>query len=363
MPPPGMPVRKARPAPPTSQFGTTTIFDHAVARPPATVSSPFDACRVGVVLRAVLFVHAVVAVAVSFVVHDLDDWLLTFAYGAGVALPATLAWLVVACALKKPLARLSEPVQWLVAAGLGAACAAYGWWQVGLLGLPFSHQVSQGAPLLAGTALAAALFYALRLRSRSELPAVTQARLTELQARIRPHFLFNTLNTAIALVRIDPARAEAVLEDLSELFRVALIESGSAVTLDEEIDLAQRYLAIEQIRFGERLKVTWELDDAAGGARVPPLLLQPLVENAVRHGIEPSPEGGWVRVRTTVRRGQAIISVTNSLPAAPAAGARGHGMALRNVKERLRLMHDVSAHFASGPERGTWRVQIAVPLA
>lgn len=367
MPTPGTPARKARPTQPTtSQFGTTTIFDHvggaAAASQAAAALSPFDACQVGVVLRAVLFVHAVVAVGVSFVVADLDAWLLSFAYGAGVALPATLAWLVIACALKKPLARLSEPVQWMAAAGLGALCAAYGWWQVGLLGLPLMQQVPNVAPMLAGACLSAALFYALRLRSRSQLPAVTQARLSELQSRIRPHFLFNTLNTAIALVRIDPARAESVLEDLSELFRVALIESGSSVTLAEEVDLAQRYLAIEQIRFGTRLQVTWELDPAAGEARVPPLLLQPLVENAVRHGIEPSPEGGWVRVRTTLRRGQAIVSVTNSMPSRPGASTAGHGIALRNVKERLRLMHDVSAHFAAGPERDTWRVQVAVPM-
>nr|WP_297356945.1 histidine kinase [uncultured Caldimonas sp.] len=366
MPTPGTPARKTRPTQPTSQFGATTIFDHvgsaAAANQAAAALSPFDACQIGVVLRAVLFVHAVVAVAVSFIAESLSSWLLSFAYGAAIALPATLAWLVVACGLKKPLARLSEPVQWLAAAGLGAVCAAYGWWQVGLLGLPVTHHVPQIAPMLAGACLAAALFYALRLRSRSQLPAVTQARLAELQSRIRPHFLFNTLNTAIALVRVDPGRAETVLEDLAELFRVALIESGSSVTLAEEVDLAQRYLAIEQIRFGTRLQVVWEIDGAAGEARVPPLLLQPLVENAVRHGIEPSPEGGWVRVRTTLRRGQAIISVTNSVPAHPVKSSAGHGIALRNVKERLRLMHDVSAHFAAGPERDTWRVQVAVPM-
>jgi two-component system sensor histidine kinase AlgZ len=326
--------------------------------------SPFDACQIGVVLRALLFVHAVVAVGMSFVSASWTGWLFHFAYGAAVALPGTLLWLVLACALKRPLTVLAEPLQWSAAVALGALCAGYGWWQAGLAEIPGSERLSAWGPVLAGAAFAAALFYALRLRALGELPAATTARLAELQSRIRPHFLFNTLNTAIALVRIDPARAEAVLEDLSELFRVALVESGDAVTLADEIELARRYLDIEQIRFGDRLHVNWEIEHGASLARVPPLLLQPLVENAVRHGVEPSPDGGWVRIRTRVRHGIAMVSVTNSLPSRDHMGARvGHGMALKNVKERLRLMHDVSAHFSAGPDEDTWRVQISVPMA
>jgi two-component system sensor histidine kinase AlgZ len=103
---------------------------------------------------------------------------------------------------------------------------------------------------LAGVACAALLWAWLDLRSRMWHPANAAARLAELQSRIRPHFLFNALNTALALVRVDPARAEAVLEDLAELFRVALAEAGASVSLEEEIDLARRYLAIEEVRFG-----------------------------------------------------------------------------------------------------------------
>jgi two-component system, LytTR family, sensor histidine kinase AlgZ len=357
------PGARPRPTVPTSQFGTT-IFDQlqpggAAAR---AARSPFDACQVGVVLRAVLFVHAVLGVAMSFLAQGFEDWLMHLAYGAAVALPATLLWLVLCCALKRVLTQASDAMQWVAAVSLGALCGAYGWWQVGLVGLPLTQTVSALAPLLAGAALAAMIFYALKLRSSSQLPAATRARLAELQSRIRPHFLFNTLNTAIALVRVDPARAESVLEDLSELFRVALIDTGRAVALSEEVDLAQRYLAIEQIRFGTRLKVEWELDPGASEVRVPPLILQPLVENAVRHGVEPSPEGGVVRIRTQVRGSLAVVSVTNTLPPPDSPVAPGHGMALRNVKERLRLMHDVSAQFAAGPENGTWRVHIAVPL-
>ena len=153
----------------------------------------------------------------------------------------------------------------------------------------------------------------LKLRERTQRPANALAQLVELQSRIRPHFLFNTLNSAIALVQIDPARAESVLEDLAELFRVALADASASVSLEEEIDLARRYLAIEQIRFGKRLRITWRLDPAAKRARVPPLLLQPLVENAVRHGVEPNEEGGELEIITNQKGSEVEIRITNTV--------------------------------------------------
>jgi two-component system sensor histidine kinase AlgZ len=185
-------------------------------------------------------------------------------------------------------------------------------------------------------------------------------RLAELQSRIRPHFLFNALNTALALVRVDPARAEGVLEDLAQLFRVALADAGASVTLDEEIDLAQRYLAIEQIRYGKRLQLSWDIDARAGCARVPPLVLQPLVENAVRHGVEPSVQGAHIWVQAAVRRGQAVILVSNTVSDTPSTP--GHGMALHNVRERLRLLHDVAGQCDVWREGGLFRARIIVPL-
>ncbi len=221
------------------------------------------------------------------------------------------------------------------------------------------------APALAGASLAALLVGWLRLRATAQAPADTSARLAELQARIRPHFLFNTLNTAIALARVDPARTEELLEDLAELFRVALAGGDAAATLADELDLARRYLAIEQARFGERLRVTWEIDPAADAARLPALLLQPLVENAVRHGVEPDPAGGTLRIATRARGAQAVVTIVNTLPPGDAAAAPrpGAGMALANVRERLRLMHDVAAGFEAAAAGAEYRVRIVVPLA
>ncbi|HEY1231195.1 MAG TPA: histidine kinase, partial [Ramlibacter sp.] len=154
---------------------------------------------------------------------------------------------------------------------------------------------------LAGVMFALVAMGWLLLRARSHMPADTAARLEDLQSRIRPHFLFNTLNSAIALVREEPAKAETMLEDLAELFRQALADPRDSVTLADEIGLAERYLAIEQVRFGDRLRIRWDLDITAGSARVPPLLLQPLVENAVKHGVEPSAQGGRWRGRSCGR--------------------------------------------------------------
>jgi two-component system, LytTR family, sensor histidine kinase AlgZ len=345
--------------PRSTGFGTT-MFDALAPAPAAAATTAFDVCHVGVLLRAVLFVHGVLAIGVLFAAASLRAWSTLFAAGAGVALPAVLLWFLVVCAGKRVLGALPLAGQWAAALALGAVC--------GVLGSALTWSVSGDvlaaptwlAPALAGAALAGAMFQWLQLRARAAFPADTTARLAELQSRIRPHFLFNTLNTALALVRLDPARAEGVLEDLAELFRVAIGGSADAVTLAEEVELAQRYLAIEQVRFGPRLQVSWELDPDAGAARVPPLLLQPLVENAVRHGIEPSAAGGTIRVRTRVKLGRALVSIVNSVPTEPSRP--GSGIALRNVRERLRLMHDVAAQFDARREDAVFRVQIVLPL-
>ncbi len=330
---------------------------------PARVPSLFDACQVGVVLRAVLFVEAVVAVATMFAAAEPIDWLVRVATVTGGALPATLLWLVAACALRKSLARLPRQLQYLAGAALGALAGLYGCAMLRLVG------VLGDAPWLAsassGLLISSLLMVALVLRARGSTPAAITARLEELQARIRPHFLFNTLNSAIALVREEPAKAEAMLEDLSELFRQALADPGESVTLVDEISLAERYLAIEQVRFGaDRLRIRWDLDLAAGSARLPPLLLQPLVENAVKHGVEPSPQGADLRIRTERRGDRVVIEVINSLPPlrwAEAPLPRGHGMALANVRDRLRLLHDLQAQFRAGVDQGSYRVRIDIP--
>jgi len=319
----------------------------------------FDVCHVGLVLRAVLGVQALLALGLALAAREPMQWLWWMSSGTVVTLSAVLFWLLLVCGARRPLARLREPWQWAVLLGLGALGASLGWQLLNLASDEPSGWFRQLSVALAGAAMAAMLLYWMKLRERSQRPADALAQLVELQSRIRPHFLFNTLNTAMALVRVDPNRAEAVLEDLSELFRVALAEASTVVSLNEEVELARRYLDIEQIRFGERLRIRWQLDESAGNARVPPLLLQPLVENAVRHGVEPNDAGGALEVRTKSRGAEVEIVVSNSVGAA--SSVPGHGLALRNVRDRLRLMHDVAARFEVRQEPGRFTVRIVLP--
>lgn len=318
----------------------------------------FDACQLGVLLRAVLFVEMVMAIGALYGMSSVFDWVLRLAILTGAALPGILVWMVVACASKHLLARLPSPWQYVAGVSLGAFAGLAGCAMLLLAGL-LEH-----GPWLAsgvtGAALAAALVAALVMRTQARMPAATAARLSELQSRIRPHFLFNTLNSAIALVRAEPAKAEAMLEDLSDLFRHALVDHGESVTLADEIELARRYLAIEQVRFGDRLRLEWDLDPAADRAMLPPLLLQPLVENAVHHGVEPSDAGATVRISSQRRGTVVVIKVTNTVPAGD--GLPGHGLALENVRARLRLLHDVQGRFRSGLVDGVFQVRMEVPL-
>ncbi|GAD22465.1 sensor histidine kinase [Acidovorax sp. MR-S7] len=333
---------------------------------PAARALVFDACHVGVVLRAVLFVEGVLAVGALFGAATAGEWLARVSLLTGGALPATLAWLVTACSLKRLLQRLREPMQYAAGVLLGTLAGLYACGMLTLAGAA-GEQPPWLASAATGALLSALLVAALVLRARGRTPAATTARLAELQARIRPHFLFNTLNSAIALVREEPAKAEALLEDLSDLFRHALVEQGEWTTLHEEIALARRYLDIEQVRFGERMRVQWVLDPRAGDARLPPLLLQPLVENAVKHGVEPSAHGvAKLRIATELQAGRVALTITNTVPApqphdAPPGAPRGHGIAQANVRDRLRLLHDVDCDFQAGPHKGLYQVRISLP--
>ena len=310
-------------------------------RAQAQTAAAFDVCHPALALRAVLLVQAALAVVALGGAGSLAEW---GARQAGLAFggaAGTLLWLVAVCAARPLLGRVNAIARAAAVLALGAFAALAGWLPLTWAGLAREGALPAAAVILAGVGFAALLWAWLDLRSRIWDPANASARLAELQSRIRPHFLFNALNTALALVRVDPARAESVLEDLAQIFRSALAEAGASVSLAEEIELARRYLAIEQVRFGARLRVKWEIDPRVHGARVPPLVLQPLVENAVRHGIEPSSRGGSVVVRASLRRGQVVLLVINTLGEEP--GSPGHGMALHNIRERLRLLHDVAA--------------------
>jgi two-component system sensor histidine kinase AlgZ len=196
---------------------------------------------------------------------------------------------------------------------------------------------------------------------RARLAAVARAQFDALQARIRPHFLYNSMNTVAALVRVDPAAAERTVEDLSELFRAALGAEDKPSTLAAELALADRYLAIEQLRLGERLQVLRELDDLPLEQEMPSLLLQPLVENAVYHGIQPRRAGGTVRIAARRVADGIEIEIDNPLPEGETVRRNGHG--LDNVRRRIAYHYGARGGLETRGDDGMFRVIVRLPDA
>jgi len=193
----------------------------------------------------------------------------------------------------------------------------------------------------------------------------SRERIRALQARIRPHFLFNSMNTIAALTRSDPTRAEEAVEDLADLFRVTLSEARTQISLREELEVARIYQRIEQLRLGDRLRVRWQVGDLPPRAIVPSLLLQPLLENAIYHGIEPLPEGGTVEVSGRVGEdGRVEIEVVNPCAddVAAAVHRQGNRMALDNVRQRLALAFPGQATVDVDAGRREYRVRLRFPL-
>lgn len=198
------------------------------------------------------------------------------------------------------------------------------------------------------------------LRGRALSPAIAEARLQALQARIRPHFLYNSINAVLSLIRQDPRRAETALEDLADLFRVVMGDNRELSPISREVELCRQYLSLEQLRLGDRLKVVWRIDKMPPDALVPPLLLQPLLENAVYHGIEPRVEPGEVSIDIYTLRNRLHAVLRN--PYSRTGGHHaGNKMALANIRERLQLHFDAEATLDTRLGDDTYQVHIVLP--
>jgi len=189
-----------------------------------------------------------------------------------------------------------------------------------------------------------------------------EAELEALQARVRPHFLFNTLNSGVALVRQHPEQAEELLLGLSDLFRAALARPHD-VSLAEELALVRRYLEIEAVRFGPRLRVAWRLAEPLPEIEVPALSVQTLVENAVRHGVERLPDGGEVSIEVLRDADAVVIAVRNPVPAGVEDGNGGHSIGLQATRARLQASTDGRGSLASGREGDAFVARIRLPVA
>jgi len=189
----------------------------------------------------------------------------------------------------------------------------------------------------------------LRLQENAEL----QARIQALQSRIRPHFLFNSMNIIASLIPTAPETAEEVVEDLSELFRASLKEAHNQVPLEDELELCRRYLRIEALRLGDRLQLQWDMTALLPGTQVPLLTLQPLLENAIYHGVQPLAEGGTVAVELRYVGDSVVLKIVNPVPPQGyKQTSQGNQMAIQNISNRLKAIYGDAARLetSAGPE-------------
>lgn len=331
-----------------------------------------DCCNIGVACRSLLVVNVAVGTGILMQVTGFQQAVQAFVEAAMVVELASLWSLFALCALRRVLlqsGRMQAISLWgqrifcaLVPAAV-TSCIVRLLTSIQWIAGDFTHLTPQKGALTA--ALLGIVFqHYFELRTRAYSPALVEARLQALQARIRPHFLFNSLNAVLSLIRNEPRRAETTLEDLAALFRVLMSDPRSMTTLDEEIRLCKQYLAIEQIRLGERLQVQWEMDsigeDVLHKAQVPVLLLQPLLENAVHYGVEPSsvPVRIQVQVSRSIERIQIVVVNPVHVEAATPAG---NHMALSNIRERLELLYDVEAQLTTVAARGLFEVRVRFP--
>jgi two-component system sensor histidine kinase AlgZ len=244
----------------------------------------------------------------------------------------------------------------VLAIELALAAALYPTGQL-LLG-PEPAPLARYCVLVALTTLAVLAYFDLRGRALS--PAVTEARLQALQARIRPHFLFNSINAVLSLIRQEPRRAEAALEDMAGLFRMLMADNRELAPLAREVELCRQYLDLEQLRLGDRLRVEWRTERMPGDALVPPLVLQPLLENAVYHGVEPRAEPSVVSI-DLYAADQHVHAVLTNPYKETGGNTAGNRMALANIRERLQLHFDAEATLTTKAADGAYRVHIVMP--
>ncbi len=234
--------------------------------------------------------------------------------------------------------------------------------------LPASLTVSGQASFLVRICLVSLAVYAVALRFfyiqhqwRVNLQAQSHSRIQALTARIRPHFLFNSMNTIASLIAVSPEHAEKAIVDLSDLFRASL-KPGDMNPLQDELALVDSYLRIESLRLGDRLEVIRDIDNTLNNIEIPALILQPLVENAIYHGIEPMVKGGKIRLSALQQGNMLVISIRNPFHEASERHKKGNRIAQDNIKQRLKLIYDQRAAFIVNDTKETYSVVLKIPL-
>lgn len=274
----------------------------------------------------------------------------------------TLSTAAILCSLRKPLAQLPDISAMLFTLGLVMGITVLiDMGATHFLFIPMDTTDYLRHVLIAAIITSVALRYAWVHRAwQRQTRAEAEARAAALQARIRPHFLFNTLNTITGLIRQEPALAENMVLDISDLFRASLSRNDGPVNLSKEKEWAQSYLGIEAQRLGDRMQVIWDLHDVPHDVMLPPLTLQPLLENAVHHGIEPRTDGGTIEISGEVKGNRLHLYIRNPLPPEEAPKKPGNRIALDTVRARLEALYP-DARLNAEPKEEYFYTELIVP--
>ena len=311
-----------------------------------------DLRNVGVLARALMLYIAMVTIYVIIITVRPTDLLsnlsIAIVESLTVAASVGVVWTLSSPALRR--------LAYWQAVGLMMVFTA-------LLTVVFTHWMGsfvwRSLPL-ALSALAVVLVYFHAL-GHALSPAVTEARLQALQARIQPHFLFNSINGVLGVLRAEPHRAEEALINMADLFRVLMRENRYLQPIGDEVTLTRQYLDLEKLRLCDRLNVLWKLDKMPADALVPPLVLQPIAENEVYYGIELMQAAGTIEIEVMRLRSELIITVKNPFLEQTGNHHDGNNMAMSNIRKRLALHFDAEARMVSGPRDGCYQVQLVLP--
>jgi two-component system sensor histidine kinase AlgZ len=335
-----------------------------------------DFCRLSTLFAVIVGAEIVVAI-LGFAPLGRERWNASeFGTASLFAQWIALVSAILLCRLRIPLSQLPPTLGAVLAWSIPVGVSGFGAWilvriDMGIGGLLGQADVDATrfivrCAALAGLIGAAALRYAyVQDQWRRQVSAQAKSEVDALQARIRPHFLFNSMNTIASLVRIDPIRAERAVEDLSDLFRAALGAGEGESTLAGEVELVERFLAIESLRLGDRLKVAWKREEPLPWTlKLPRLVLQPLVENAIIHGVARLAEGGTIDIGLRVEGKALHVSVGNPCPPADATDPHeaGNGHAQQSTLHRLRYRFGSDADMVTRRDAGYYACEIMLPL-
>ena len=319
-----------------------------------------DGCNIGVILRVALAVNLTALVGAAIVADFGPAVGRAFLAQAAILEPTTLVSLLIWCLLRRGLPTLPAWQQRAIAWAVPLAAA--------LIVVPILTATAQGAMRApdAGMTLAAlvagmAVQHYMELRARAYSPVLAEAKFQALQSRIRPHFFFNSLNAAVSIVRTDPARAERMLESIAELIRAVMGDVRRLVPFEQELDLCRKYVEIEQTRLGDRLQVDWRIGAVHPRAEVPQLLLQPLIENAVRYGAEKLAGSCEIVVQVRQRGFNLEVFVSNPIARDPIQ-REGNQIGLTNIRGRLALIYDLEARLETRVRNDRFELTLTIPV-